>query len=892
MKNILAVILLALGSSAQAQVLSTASYMTPPVQHYDVEIPFRLQDEGVATPIEWGLDLAWLQADNVRTGVAYAGKELIDIMRVSFRPTDSVEEGVLSADQKAKVKERADIVKRYCKNGVTLNLNDDHESVDAWYNKTALSSAEIGRRWAKVIDLHIDEYAKNGLTNFVSISPYNEPDLGWSQGRDASRKADMKATIQSLRNDFDGKYDAVRMCGGNTLNDDKAYEWWNYMKEVLDEGNTHQLAGSFDNYASFFEKVRDYGHHATADELHNTMEAMVGVEYGMQTGIWWGTCEHTRSQFMKATYHDNPGKRLGYAEHRDNWTAASVYRHADGSVQGFGGTSERQAVETSFHFTSLDRPVWYNGRYGRDHVMLLPGGTGYQTGQVNAETLVDIQSGEDIMPYIPSGEYYIVNVNSNLMMGFSTNPGTGWTSIKQVAYSSKLKYRQWRLEPAPQSGDLTYWNLYLNSADNLLADILNWNADAGADVGTYPGGNGTNEQWFLQYAGNGAFYIRSRFSAKYLQVAGGAKTTGANVEMGDFSGADNQKWLILPIGVKPDKTAPATPTNLTVTANNASVRLTWDAVTDEDLLGYTILRSEDGENFYTIMKGVQGTEFTDCEAADDVPYTYVVKAEDNCHHLSERSAAVQASVTKEPGLVMQLGMDENTFDSTNNGNHAFASNPAFSSVAKHKALSLGGGSSSYYADGDWMQLPYTVLNHEAITLSLWTQWRGNNNEVLFCFGNDKDNCLYLIPSNGVNMLFVLKHDGKTERLTTTSMGKNVWNHIAVTIDESGATLYVNGSAVGTNTEMNAGNFGFRPTLNYLGRAFHTKLTYKGYIDDVAVYNYALSAEEISTLQTDIEDVRLDERETKAATYHVTGRRTNDRERGIVVSKDKKILRWN
>jgi hypothetical protein len=35
--------------------------------------------------------------------------------------------------------------------------------------------------------------------------------------------------------------------------------------------------------------VRASGHHATNDELHNVMEAMVGAEYGMQTGIWWYT---------------------------------------------------------------------------------------------------------------------------------------------------------------------------------------------------------------------------------------------------------------------------------------------------------------------------------------------------------------------------------------------------------------------------------------------------------------------------------------------------------------------------------------------------------------------------------------------------------------------------
>ena len=48
-------------------------------------------------------------------------------------------------------------------------------------------------------------------------------------------------------------------------------KWYEHNKEFLDEGNTHQLAGSFDTYAEFFTKVREDGRHATADELHNVM---------------------------------------------------------------------------------------------------------------------------------------------------------------------------------------------------------------------------------------------------------------------------------------------------------------------------------------------------------------------------------------------------------------------------------------------------------------------------------------------------------------------------------------------------------------------------------------------------------------------------------------------
>ena len=62
---------------------------------------------------------------------------------------------------------------------------------------------------------------------------------------------------------------------------DEALPWYNYLKDRLDEGNTHQLAGSFDGYANFVQTVRTDGKHASLDELHNIVEALVGYEYGI-----------------------------------------------------------------------------------------------------------------------------------------------------------------------------------------------------------------------------------------------------------------------------------------------------------------------------------------------------------------------------------------------------------------------------------------------------------------------------------------------------------------------------------------------------------------------------------------------------------------------------------
>ena len=280
-------------------------------------------------------------------------------------------------------------------------LNDDNPTVDPSFTGNATN-------WAKLIDVTTRRHQEAGHT-VITVSPFNEPDN--------------PASVQGTATDFyniagllkgNSRFANIRISGGNTLNDDQALAWYNSLKDRLDEGNTHQLAGSFDNYASFQQTVRANSHYATNDELHNVMEAMVGAEYGMQAGIWWGTAELARGEFVKAS----DGVRLGYAEHRPNWTAASVYRNPDGKVQAFAGMSERQGVTTTYRFVSKDRDVYYNG-YGpqREYTMVMPGGAAgsYQNGQTNAESVVNVTWGEDIQPVI-SGRYLLVNRNSGKVL--------------------------------------------------------------------------------------------------------------------------------------------------------------------------------------------------------------------------------------------------------------------------------------------------------------------------------------------------------------------------------------------------------------------------------------------------------------------------------------------
>ncbi|VBB48367.1 conserved hypothetical protein [uncultured Paludibacter sp.] len=793
----------------------------------DRTLYFNLSDSGVSKPITWGLDLAWLSETNIRRGIAYMGLDKIDIVRSSFTPTDSLIDGDLKTAELNTLNARLKIMDLLDSHTVVM-LNDDNPTVSSWYKGNA-------QHWAQLMDVTTRRVQEHGR-KVISIAPFNEPD-NTSAGQGTI--TDFYNICGELRNN--PRFDSIRISGGNTLNTDYALAWYNPLKSRLNEGNTHQLAGSFDNYVNFFETVRTNGHYATNDELHNVMEAMVGVEYGMQNGIWWGTAELARGEFVKASY----GKRLGYAEHRSNWTAASVYRNPEGKIQAFGGTSERQAATTTYRFVSKDRDVFYDG-YGpqREYTMILPGGTGYQQGQTNAEKVVNITWGDDIQPVI-NGKYTIINRNSGKAIEVAFGYTTNGTNIFQRTYSGKT-YQQWNVTPVDSrvGGDFSYFTLTAVHSGK-TADVNNFSLDNGANVQQWDDNKSSNQQWYLEYAGDGWFYIRNRESAKCLEVVNGSLSDAANIQQWEKDGGTNQQWRFLPVDVTVEFVAPSAPTDLIATPNAESIQLNWTASPESDVTGYTIFRSETaGGPYNTIARDVKLTSFVDNTATTSEQRFYVVKAIDKSMNRSAYSNEVSSSSTGINDIIVHYEFENATSDSTVNLNHG-ASYGGISYVDgknSSKAISLNGTDA-------FVQMPSDIANQQEITIATWVYWKGAAGwQRIFDFGNDQSQYMFLTPNTGAGqMRFAIKNGGNEQQLNTNALTIGKWTHIAVTLNGAGAKLYMDGELITESSNITINPLNFKPILNYIGRSQFSDPLFKGYIDDFRIYNYALSAEEIKQI---------------------------------------------
>lgn len=838
-------VLAATTMTVQAQVQTASSLITAETKQETNIVPFNVEAEGKQFPVIWGMDTAWPSEDNMKRGIAFIGTENLGTARASFQPSDLIVDGELSEAQQQALDNRLRIVSLSGVKDIALNCDHEVMNKDNYYGKP--------EEWVKMIEASVRYCQEKGF-NVVSVAPFNEPDYtSWGEGS----ISDFYNIARLLKQN--PLFDNIRICGGNTLNCDQALPWYNELKEYLDEGNTHQLAGEFDTYANFFATVRADGKHATADELHNVMEAMVGVEYGMQTGIWWGFDARARGEFCRAS---NNGDRLAYTEDRAHWTAAAVYRNnKEQTVQAFIGTSERQANNSSYRFLSTDRYVCFDG-YGpvREYTVEMPGGTGYQTGQTNAEYVADITWGEDIPPYI-NGNYAIQSAaTGERVISLPLANTTEGSNIVQKKHIQKATYQQWKVTPVNSriGGDFSYYSITSLGNNSYNLDVLNYSLNEGGNIIAYRQNLGAQQQWYLKYAGEGYFYIISRHSNLCLQVTGSGEN--AVVTQGSINGSDKQKWRFVPAGLKSETTPPAAPENLTATPQTASILLHWTPNEETDLNGYDIFRAEMPEEgrdtlFNTIARGVVTDGFLDNDVRQGVKYIYKIKATDNIGNRSENSNIVEAQTFSDKAMICQLQFDDTLADATiNRMDAAICGTAIYTPVCKSgtKSLMLNG-------TDNYLKLPYAIADMHEMTICTWIRMRTTTSwQRIFDFGNGTQQYMFLTPTHGSEMRFVMKNGGEEEILATNPIKQSTWTHVAITISNEAVILYVNGEEAARSTSMNIRPNDIHPTLNYIGRSqFNADPLLKAFVDDFRIYNYALTPEEIVNVTQDMEADHMD-----------------------------------
>jgi fibronectin type 3 domain-containing protein len=285
--------------------------------------------------------------------------------------------------------------------------------------------------------------------------------------------------------------------------------------------------------------------------------------------------------------------------------------------------------------------------------------------------------------------------------------------------------------------------------------------------------------------------------------------------------------------------------DLLVAAGDSKAIIEWNPLSG---LSYSVKRSTSANGPFTVVGTTTAIQYTDNSVTNGTTYYYQVVAKDS---VSEYATSNIIAAT--PGLgqwdYWQFNDSTGTraVDSWGARHGTLTGGTSSTSGLQGKAIQLN-GSNGYVA------LPAGLMSSvNDFTIAGWVKLTASTTWArLFDFGTGTTNYMFLSPVSGTNTVrYAIKVNGGAEQQinSTSPLPANEWHHVAVTLSGSAGTLYIDGVAAGTNTNM-----GNKPSAlgttnqNYIGKSqFGSDAYLNSIVDEFRIYNRALTATELKTV---------------------------------------------
>jgi fibronectin type 3 domain-containing protein len=290
------------------------------------------------------------------------------------------------------------------------------------------------------------------------------------------------------------------------------------------------------------------------------------------------------------------------------------------------------------------------------------------------------------------------------------------------------------------------------------------------------------------------------------------------------------------------------PGTLTATATSSTrINLAWGAATDNvGVTGYRIDRCQGAgctDFSHLAQLTGTGTTYSDTPVSSNTTYRYQVRALDAEGNQGPYSNAASAT-TGALGVVAAYSFDEGAgttvADSSGNGNTGTISNATWAAAGKYGAALLFNGTNARVNIPNSSSLQLT----SGMTLEAWVNpatvsnaWR----DVIYK-GNDN---YYLgattSPTGGPGGGGTFGGTG-ADVVGSSALPTNTWSHLALTYDNASLRLYVNG--ILADSQARTGAIATSTNQLQIGGDSIYGQYFNGIIDDVRIYNSAISAAQI------------------------------------------------
>lgn len=156
----------------------------------------------------------------------------------------------------------------------------------------------------------------------------------------------------------------------------------------------------------------------------------------------------------------------------------------------------------------------------------------------------------------------------------------------------------------------------------------------------------------------------------------------------------------------------------------------------------------------------------------------------------------------------------------------------------------------FEANGQYLEVPdsESLKPEEAMTIALWMSWKGEMlpNTAIEKFVYQDGGWIFKMENSETNLWLYDKASGAHMYRAVPMPTKNEWTHLAVTFDSKNQRGYVNGvkAEKSGNVDMPwAGPLRHVNSPLKIG-AYSASFLFTGMLDDIAIYNRALSEEEV------------------------------------------------
>ena len=472
-------------------------------------------------------------------------------------------------------------------------------------------------------------------------------------------------------------------------------------------------------------------------------------------------------------------------------------------------------------------PTFGTGRIG--NALSLDGSTQY--GTVADEASLDITDAITIAAWVRpekvGTQYLVKKATQGSVDGYELSLATSgkvFTRFNQASYTND--YRIDSLTSYPSDG-----NTWIHVA-------VTWD---GSDIRLYY--NGIQEGLPLTFAGP--------IAANSLGLGIGVQPDGASMLQGDLDDVRLYDRAlsageIAALAETPNQAPLCSGVSLSTAQDTAADAAPDCTDPDGDALSYAIV--DPASHGTASVAGDQLHYVPEAGYTGDDAFTY--QATDG--ELDSNTATVGVTVTPpgDPSLIAYWTMDETGGATAHDtgaapaNDAALSGSPTFGTGRIGNALSLD-GSTQYGTVADEASLDIT----DAITIAAWIEPAKLATQHLVQKGTMGAPNGYELSLASTGKVFFRLNNTAATRIDSTTLyptDGHTWMHVAVTWDGSDMRIYVNGVAEGGTV---AGPAAIATNSNPLVIGAVSDLTYKfqGAIDDVRIYNRALSAGEIAAL---------------------------------------------